>query len=655
MSARLEEVHKALIDAEEKYRSIFENAIEGIFQCTPGQGRFITVNRALSAMLGYPRGEALMAAISDIGSQLFISRSDAIRFEAELQAADRTVGFETELCCLDGGTITVSISARRVKDDAGAVLYILGLVKDITERRQREEAERRQEAAEAANRAKSEFLAHMSHEIRTPINAILGFADVLDSDENDPRKKHYVQIIKNSSASLLQLINDILDLSKIEAGRMEIQRAPVNLATLFTELYNIFAIGAHAKGLELAMEVSNEMPSRLMLDEVRMRQVLFNLIGNAVKYTSHGTVMVSASVSPSHHAQYWSLTIEVRDTGAGIAPEAHDEVFKSFRQHFSATNPQAEGTGLGLSISKNLVEMMGGLITLESMPGHGSRFTITFPEVLESKVTCLDTGIGRSDFDDGKAEIKFDPARVLVADDLDINRQLIIEALRRSPLTIFEAPNGREALAVAKEVRPDIVLMDIKMPEMDGHTAMAEIRKERDLATIPVIALTASGMKEDVRRITQSGFDDFLIRPFNRRQLLAALIRFLPHAQVCKERPRCVEERVHSRKPAYLQTWRCPMDVSRQLHSDMKTRWKETLRRQKIPDIRAFGQALGDLGEKHDIPALAQYGAELYRYAENFQIDQIKVMLGSYEKMLAMMATQEPAGGWGGSFRGKNG
>ncbi|MDJ0782641.1 MAG: ATP-binding protein [Desulfosarcinaceae bacterium] len=636
MSVRLRQVHNALMDAEEKYRSIFENAIEGIFQCTPGQGRFLTVNSALSAMLGYQSGQELMGAITDISSQLFLNRSDAIRFETELQAADRTVGFETALCCLDGSTITVSISARRVKDDAGAVQYVEGSVEDITERRQREEAERKQEAAEAASRAKSEFLAYMSHEIRTPINAILGFADVMEAAEKDPRKKHYIQVIKSSGASLLQLINDILDLSKIEAGRMEIQATPVNLALLFRELDNIFSAGALAKGLDLSLIVSHAFPSRLLLDKVRMRQVLFNLIGNAVKYTPNGGVRVSAAAERSAAERCWDLTITVADTGIGIDPEAHEEVFQSFRQHRTMTTPQAEGTGLGLPISKNLVEMMGGQIALQSQTGEGSVFTITLPQVPEPESARQEASPEAADRDESQ-RIAFEPATVLLADDLEINRQLIIEALRHSPLAISEATNGREALNLARETRPDIILMDIRMPEMDGHTAIAHIQQEPELAAVPVIALTASGMKEDIAQIQRSGFDDYLIRPFNREQLLAILMRHLPCSRVGHEHRPHPGRGIEWPPPIYLSAWKCPVAAARQLKGALKERWQETQRKQKIPDIRDFGAALADLGRDVDAPALEAYGTDLCRHADNFQIDQIKHMLGCYEKMLEMM------------------
>jgi PAS domain S-box-containing protein len=644
MSVRLKQVHKALIDAEEKYRSIFENAIEGIFQCTPGQGRFITVNSALCTMLAYPNSDELITAITDIGGQLFVNRSDADRFESELHSAGTTIGFETLLRRRDGGAITVSISARRVKDGSGTVQYIEGSVEDIAERRQRAEAERKQEAAEAANRAKSEFLAYMSHEIRTPINAILGFADILESVENDPRKKHHVQTIKSSGASLLQLINDILDLSKIEAGRMEIQLTPVDLVVLFRELYDIFSIGAVSKGIELSMETADLMPPRLMLDKVRMRQVLFNLIGNAVKYTAQGIVAVSAAVQPSMREQYWDLTITVKDTGIGIDSKAHGEVFKSFRQHRSTDAPQAEGTGLGLPISKNLVEMMGGTLTLKSEPGQGSIFTITLPEVQAPEASGLDaaaaaasaTAEATADHDNSQL-IEFEPATVLVADDLEINRQLIIEALRPSPLAISEATNGSEAVSLAEAERPDIILMDIKMPVMDGYAALSEIRADPELATIPIIALTASGMKEDIERIIQSGFDEYLIRPNSQRQLLATLARHLP----CERRPqsycRLSGEEVKELQPIYLSPWRCPEVARLRLSGELKARWEETQRKQRIPDIRDFGLELADLGKKFELTPLEQYGTDLCRHADNFQVDQITMMLGCYEKMLAMI------------------
>jgi PAS domain S-box-containing protein len=635
MSIRLNHVHKALIEAEEKYRSIFENAIEGIFQCTPGQGHFMTVNSALGGMLRYGSGDDLKAAISDINGQLFVDQSDAIRFEAQLQSAGRTVGFETALSCQDGGIITVSISARQVTDASGEVQYIEGSVEDITERRQREEAERKREAAEAANRAKSEFLAYMSHEIRTPINAILGFADILYSAEKNSHKKHYAQVIKSSGASLLQLINDILDLSKIEAGRMEIQLTPVNLANLFKELDNIFSIGAAAKGLQLTMSVGDGMPVWLMLDKARLRQVLFNLIGNAVKFTLQGSVTVSAVVNPSTGQRRWKLVIQVADTGIGIDQDAHDDVFKSFQQHHLKTAPQAEGTGLGLPISKKFVEMMGGSVAFKSSSGGGSVFSITIPDVQEPESPSPVVEADKED-SDSRAQIIFEPASVLVADDLEINRQLILETLRQSPLTIKEAANGKEAMELAKNERPDIILMDIKMPEMDGHDAISKIRDEKDLASVPVIALTASGMKEDIERIKKSGFDDYLIRPFNSEQLMAALTRHLPRKQGPREHPGPPAAMPPGRRPAYLKPWRCPPEAARQLDGELKARWNKAQRRQKITDIRDFGEALQRLGKKFDVPVLVQYGADLCRHTDNFQIDDIKMMLGSYEDMLAM-------------------
>jgi CheY-like chemotaxis protein len=286
--------------------------------------------------------------------------------------------------------------------------------------------------------------------------------------------------------------------------------------------------------------------------------------------------------------------------------------------------------------------MMGGDLTLQSRAGQGSVFTITLPEVHEAEASGLDTVAAAAPAAvDGDnclhKQIDFEPATVLVADDLEINRQLIVEALRHSPLDIVEASNGKEAISLARQGQPDIILMDIKMPEMDGHTAIAKIRTEPEVAAIPVIALTASGMKEDIERIHQSGFDDYLIRPYNHQQLLATLARHLPRARRHKGHRRHIGGESTQPRPAYLKPWHCPQAALHLLNGELKLRWEETQRKQRIPDIREFGLELAQLGRTFELTPLEQYGTDLCRHADNFQIDQITMMLGCYEKMLAVV------------------
>ena len=335
--------------AEKKYRDIFEQSIEGIFQTLPDHSRFITVNPSLVQILGFSAPQELLESVSDIRDQLFLSEQDWQRYREEFTAAGRIVGFETQLLRRDSQAIWVSISARRVLDLDGVHIHNEGSIVDITERRQRERAERDKEAAEAANRAKSEFLAKMSHEIRTPLNAIMGFAEILESGLEDQQTRNYAQIIKDAGSNLLQLINDILDLSRIEAGKMELQVTEVDIRHLLQQVTEIFSGLSLQKGLNLRSLVDPGVPRYLLLDIVRLRQILFNLIGNAVKFTDHGDVEVHMSAGESLQPDAIDLLIRVSDSGIGIAEEARQKIFEAFRQHHGTRQTTIEdGRAQGL-------------------------------------------------------------------------------------------------------------------------------------------------------------------------------------------------------------------------------------------------------------------------------------------------------------------
>ncbi len=632
MSFKLKEGREALITAEEKYRSIFENALEGIFQSTPDHGKYVTVNSCMALMLGYQTPGQLMASVSDIGKQLFAHLEDASKFDLLLKNDGQVIGFETELYRKDNSTIWVSISARSVLDDHGALLYYEGSLLDITERRQREKAEREREAAEAANQAKSKFLANMSHEIRTPLNAILGFADILDSALKEKDLQDYVRTIKLSGSNLLQLINDILDLSKIEAGRMEIQRTPVNIRSLFEAIRSFFSISVEQKNIDLMVEVSSEIQTKLMLDQVRLRQVLFNLIGNAVKFTDHGYVKLSARIQPGMSGQHQDLIIAIEDTGLGIDSQSHKEVFKSFRQDSDHNHGigHVEGTGLGLTISKKLIEMMGGKINLESQKGEGSTFQILLPDVAMGNLLKETQEVRRPP---GRAvqNILFEPATVLVADDLEVNRRLILNALKTSPLKVIEAENGRSAVSMAAQHMPNIILMDIKMPKLNGYQAIEEMRSSSPLDQVPIIAITAAGMKEDIDRIKAAGFDDYLIRPFNRFDLQKKLSRFLAHKV---ELGRFSDNEGGKLIPLNLENLKLPREVCLILHNQLRRQWEEVQRKQSIPDIIAFATEIIAIGDKYDLVVVSEYGQSILEYTNSFDVDMIKTSLDQYPKLV---------------------
>lgn len=634
MSRQLLKSKEDVEKAEGKYRDIFEQSIEGIFQSLPDHSRFITVNPSLAHILGFETTGELLKSVSDFSSQLFLSRTDWEHFQQGLESAGRVVGFETRLARKDSHAIWVAISARKVFAADGQHAYNEGSIVDITERRQREQAEREREAAEVANRAKSEFLAKMSHEIRTPLNAILGFAEILESGLEDQQRRGYARTIKASGDNLLQLINDILDLSKIEAGKMEIIPVEVDIRALLRKLTEVFSVHVQQKGIEMRTVVEVDVPDCMLLDIVRLRQILFNLIGNAVKFTDHGYVEIRISALTGSLADTVDLSIRVTDTGIGIAPEAGREIFESFKQLHSTSRPAIDGTGLGLTISKNLAVAMGGDIHLDSRPGAGSVFIVSIPGI--HRVRRGDAEGSRDLAENGSRKLVFSEATVLIADDLEINRKLLKAAFADSPVEILEAQDGRMAVTMAAEHRPDIILMDIRMPGLDGHEAYREIRKNPALLKTPIIALTASGMKEDIDSIQRTGFDDYLIRPCNIVELKEKISTYLGVGRGAGEgREGFAEMALPAPRGSYLVDWVCSEEIFSRLEEIKTSEWRKVRRNQRLSDIRAFSDHMKTMGAENNLGGLLEYGQVLTDYLEAFDIDNIQRTLDDFPELLA--------------------
>jgi TMAO reductase system sensor TorS len=391
--------------------------------------------------------------------------------------------------------------------------------------RQAEQAALREatEAAESASRAKSRFLASMSHEIRTPMNGVLGMIELLLSTGLDARQRHYAETVQRSGETLLDVINEILDFSKIEAGRLEIEAVEFDCRETINDVVTLLSERASRKGLVLMHRTERNVPEAVVGDPSRVKQVLTNLVGNAIKFTERGEVRVGMSVAEQDGDTY-VLRFEVRDTGIGIAPDAMAYIFDAFSQADGSMRRRYGGTGLGLTIAKQLASVMGGELGVDSMPGRGSTFWFTV------RVPGAQRVRGAPAPHVEEAVPSTFSGRVLLAEDNPVNRELAVAMLEAVDLEVVVAVDGREAVAQAAQGGIDLVLMDCQMPELDGFVATEAIRaaEAQAGARVPIVALTANAMEGDRERCLACGMDDYLSKPFKPAQLYAILARWLP-------------------------------------------------------------------------------------------------------------------------------
>ncbi|MEI6746117.1 MAG: ATP-binding protein [Methylococcaceae bacterium] len=377
------------------------------------------------------------------------------------------------------------------------------------------------EAAEAANIAKSTFIATMSHELRTPLNAILGFSELMSLDKNATAKqKETLAIINRSGAHLLSMINDVLDISKIEAGRLELDIQPIDMIKLLQDIGEMINGRLLNKPLNFKLEIADDMPPFVNADSGKLRQVIINLLGNAIKFTKQGTVILRACSQPSSTINV--LILEVMDSGIGISDDEQTQLFKPFVQLTQETD--AKGTGLGLAISKTLIELMGGTISVNSVLGEGSTFRIELPVTLAN----ADEIMTETNYRMVKSLVPNQPIwRLLIVDDNADNRLLLVTALKNLGFEVYEAENGQTAIEAFKSWQPDLIWMDMQMPTMNGYEATTKIRQLEGGDTVKIIALTASVFVDQHKNIIDAGCDAVMHKPFHIQEIFAALTKYL--------------------------------------------------------------------------------------------------------------------------------
>jgi methyl-accepting chemotaxis protein len=554
--------------AEDKYRGIFENAVEGIFQTIP-EGKVIDASPSFACILGYDSPEELITTMSDIGRQMYADINRRAELLCRLEKEDVISNFESRMRRKDGSLIWTSLNVRAVRDAAGRLAVLEGFLTDITPRKQAEETLRKyreeleeqvkertieltiaKEQAESANRAKSDFLANMSHEIRTPMNSILGYSQLMQRETSLTREQRdYINTISGSGEHLLALINDVLDISKIEAKKVTLNIDTFDLHALINDLKVMFISRMEAKGLSLEMIGIDTIPRYVVSDESKLRQVLVNLLDNAVKFTQHGGITLRVAEVDGNKPQD-TLRFEIHDTGVGIAEDEQNKLFQFFEQTTSGRRAEI-GTGLGLAICRTYVRMMGGDIAVTSKEGNGSTF-------------CFEIAIKKSSESDVRQstmqqrfviglEPSQDVPRVLVVEDKDESRTLLAKLLQTVGIEVQAAANGKEAVEIFEKWRPDFIWMDMRMPVMDGYEATRRIRaiELKSTTNVPIVALTAHALEEEQELIMASGCTNVVKKPFHAQEIFEMMEKHLGLTYV-------YEKELVQKKEAIIEVQICP-------------------------------------------------------------------------------------------------
>ena len=508
LANRFERVHQSLEELDQLYLAALD------MLCVAGMDGYLKrINPAFTRTLGHSEEEMLARPFAD-----FIhpgDRAATLEEVEKLRLGVPVVDFENRYKCSDGSYRWLAWRSISMPDQG----TIYAVARDVTEKK------KAQHALEQADRARSEFLRNMSHEIRTPMNGIIGLSNLLLKGDLGSEERRWAERIETSAGGLLRVIDDILDFSKIEAGKLSIEEVDFSLHRTLDDVISLLGPRAQGQGVEIGLEVAGDVPDALRGDPTRLRQVLFNLVGNAIKFTERGRVIVEVTCEDETPAEAATIRFAVSDTGIGISETALPRLFEPFTQEDSSTSRRFGGTGLGLTISRRIVELLGGEIDAESTPGKGStfRFELTFPLSEQPAEPAKAASQPPTVSQDQRRR-----QRVLVAEDDDVNQLVALRTLKDLGYRAEAVGNGAAVLEALARRRFDAVLMDCQMPELDGYEATRRLRRQRGGHRLPVVALTAHSLREDRERCLAAGMNDYLPKPFHQDSLSRVLDRWLP-------------------------------------------------------------------------------------------------------------------------------
>jgi len=657
MAFRLQDSLYALKQNEEHFRALIENANDMIW-ILDRKGVFSYVSPSTFRILGYQPKTLIGRCAQDFIHPREIeelTEKFTLRVASLIPTHPTTIRFRHEAnhwCFLE-------CTSQNLMDHPTIKGMVINL-RDITKRNQAEQAlkqyqqelenrvqertrdlqtannalnneiqirRQKEKELERASQVKNEFLANVSHEIRTPLNAILGFSELLETMISEKQQAGYLSAISTAGKNLSGLINDILDLSKMEAGKLEINRKPVFLKSLFNEIHRLFKVKLKTKNLNFFIQLPENDTGALALDEMRLRQVIINLVGNALKFTEFGTISLKAEIRTSHKNEemYADLTIQVADTGIGICETKQDRIFEAFEQASGGTSRKFGGTGLGLTICKQLIELMGGNLSLSSKPDQGSIFTIFLPGVKRYEAhSPAPAEANKSTW----ANMQFAKNRILIVDDDRDIRFMLREVLEKINLDVIEAENGLQALEHAKAQKPALIFIDLKMPEIDGVDTAARLKADHDVAHIPICLMTAGMTLWPEEELESRGFACTIAKPIAIDSLMAVLTRFINPA------PDAAEISAALSRLDTLDKDSLPDEFLGRLHKDIIPHIPHTRKAIKISDIQRFAVRITETGKVFKVEAFKTFGKELFQLSKTFDIEKIQTYIEHFAQTM---------------------